>query len=448
MPPMPTSTADRNTDTAPHRSHAWRWVAVFVLVTVLHWLAAQWFERHHAAQPVRPAHVPVQVRLLKPERIEQQAKPAAPAAKPAAPARPAPPKRAPSPPHTLQALTPPEAHPKTAAAPAEAASSPAASDAAASNVSAASGSAQAGAPGNGNTPTAQAAQASHGVKFQVPPSGELEYDTFFNGARNAPGTIHWKSDGQHYEMIVSIPLPFVGTFSWTSRGHVDAFGLAPDQYIEKRGRKPADFTVFNRKEKQIVFTRTPNSLALPDGAQDRFSMVMQLASLVRGDPDTYKPGVTREFYVADNDSGETWPITTIGDESVNTDHGYVTARHFMRLPRHDGDKRRIDVWLAPALGWLPVRLVQTEPNGTEVELLWHGALSVPKASDDSTASNASNVPDNSTASAPAASQTQATPAPTSTDATRGATPAPAAAPPADQAPETLPAPAADAPMHP
>ncbi|WP_027815765.1 DUF3108 domain-containing protein [Paraburkholderia bannensis] len=458
---MNSSTTSQNASTSPQRSHAWRWVAVFALVTVMHWLAAQWFERHHTAQPVKPAHVPVQVRLLKTERIEQQAKPAAAATRPAAkPAAPAQPKRAPSPPHTLQAVTPPEPHPKTAAAPAEAASSPAAaSDATAAASSGASGAAQAAAPGNGNTPSAPATQASHGVKFQVPPSGELEYDTFFNGARNAPGTIHWSSDGQHYDMVVSIPLPFVGTFSWTSKGHVDAFGLAPDQYIEKRGRRPADFTIFNREQKQIVFTRTPNSLALPDGAQDRFSMVMQLASLVRGDPDTYKPGVTREFYVADNDSGETWPITTIGDETVSTDHGYVTARHFMRLPRHDGDKRRIDVWLAPSLGWLPVRLVQTEPNGTEVELLWHGALTLPKASDDSNAAaapassaGAPNNPSNSAASnsmsstassiAPASASTppadQATAPPTS--------PSPQPAP--ESAPEIAPAPAADAPMHP
>jgi hypothetical protein len=448
---MSTSAADQNAPTSSRRSHAWRWGAVFVLVTVLHWFAAQWFERHHTAQPVTPAHVPVQVRLLKTERIEQQAKPAAPAAKPSTkPAAPTRPKRAPSPPHTLQALAPPEAHPKVEAAPAEAASSPAASDAVASSASASSATAQAAAPGNGNTPSAQAAQASHGVKFQVPPSGELQYDTFFNGARNAPGTIHWKSDGQHYEMEVSIPLPFVGPFVWTSRGHVDAFGLAPDQYIEKRGHRPADFTVFNRTQKQIIFTRTPNSLALPDGAQDRFSMVMQLASLVRGDPDTYKPGVTREFYVADNDSGETWPITTIGDETVSTDHGYVSARHFMRLPRHDGDKRRIDVWLAPALGWLPVRLVQTEPNGTEVELLWHGALSVPKASAAANAPASSAPPTNDAASS-------ATPAPSAPGAPTTTAPADqssepdasaAAVDPSPPAAETAPAPPADAPMHP
>ncbi|WP_322010460.1 DUF3108 domain-containing protein [Paraburkholderia sp. J12] len=383
---MPSAAARPDpTRTAPApRSRAWRWVAVFVAVTLLHWLAAGWIERHRGVPPpARDVHVPVQVALLKPARVEREAQPAAKAATPKAAPRPV--HREAHTPHELRALTPPRPHPEAAAA--EPASSPpapetAASDATASSPAAAAGTrggtAQAGA-GNGNTPSAPATQASHGVKFSIPPSGELQYDTFYNGMRNQPGTIHWASDGQRYEMVVSVPLPFVGTFSWTSRGHVDAFGIAPDQYIEKRGHRPADFTVFNRSDKQIVFTRTPNSLALPDGAQDRFSMVMQLASLVRGDPAAYKPGVTREFYVADNDSGETWPVTTIGDETVSTDHGYVTARHFMRLPRRDGDKRRIDVWLAPSLGWLPVRLVQTEPNGSQFELVWRGPLAIPAA---------------------------------------------------------------------
>lgn len=167
-------------------------------------------------------------------------------------------------------------------------------------------------------------------------------------------------------------------------------------------------------------------------------MVMQLASLVRGDPDTYKPGVTREFYVADNDSGETWPITTIGDETVSTDRGYVSARHFMRLPRHDGDKRRIDVWLAPSLGWLPVRLVQTEPNGTEVELLWHGALSVPKAPD---VSGAPGAPDTSSAPTPSAPAQTPPPADQSSESSAPAAPSTAA----PETPAELPA---DAPLHP
>ena len=372
----------------PRRAHAWRWVTVFVAVAILHALAAVWIERHHSAPPRTPAHVPVQVALLKPQRIERAAPPPAkgaaapkPAAHPAHPAHPAAHDA-----HALHAITPPRPHPPV---PAQRAASAPAADSAAS-VATASGAAAAGAgqngsasaaAGNGQTPGAAPANASHGVKFSIPPSADLQYDTFYNGVRNEPGTIHWMSDGQHYEMVVSVPLPFIGTFSWTSRGHVDAFGLAPDQYREKRGHRSADTTTFDRNDKQIHFTRTPAAVSLPDGAQDRFSMVMQLASLVRGDPDAYRPGVTREFYVADNDSAEAWPVMTIGDEPVQTDRGVVMARHFMRMPRRAGDKRRIDVWLAPSLGWLPVRLVQTEPNGTEFELLWNGPLTPPGSND-------------------------------------------------------------------
>lgn len=368
---------------------------MLVLVAGMHWIAAQWFERHRDTfKPADTKHVPVQVELLRPERIEQR-----PAGAATARATPTPtPQQKPSvrAPHenTLTAIRPeqkprkpsrparpePATQAEAAAAPAqpeaasEAASTAATASSSAPNAASGTGTASGTNNGNGN-----AAHAAPGVRFSVPPSGDLEYDTFYNGVRNQPGTIHWESDGHTYRLVVSVPLPFVGTYSYESHGHVDAFGLAPDQYIETRGHRGEDVTVFNRETKQIAFTRTPTTLALPDGAQDRFSMIMQLASLVRGAPDVYRPGVTREFYVTDNDSGEIWPIETIGDETVRTQQGFVDARHFMRLPRREGDRRRIDVWLAPSLGWLPVRFVQTEPNGTQVELLWHGQTGTPNS---------------------------------------------------------------------
>ncbi|MBW8837241.1 MAG: DUF3108 domain-containing protein, partial [Burkholderia sp.] len=68
------------------RSRMWRWIVVLLVVGVLHWIAAQWVERHRATlNPSDDEHVPVQVALLKPERIERNpaAVPPAPAAQPA-----------------------------------------------------------------------------------------------------------------------------------------------------------------------------------------------------------------------------------------------------------------------------------------------------------------------------------------------------------------------------
>ncbi|ALB12338.1 hypothetical protein ACT79_16020 [Burkholderia pseudomallei] len=349
-----------------------RAACVLALVLALHWLAALWLVRFREPfRPVEPDHVPVQVELLKPQPIERAPAPE----KPAADRPRAAPKRA------ARASAPP-AHAPRASAPVSSAAessteSSAESPAAASGTEPASAAggqaagATSGAAAGASGASAPPGEAAQGMKFALPPSADLQYDTFYNGMQNMPGTIHWRTDGGGYSLYVSMPVPFVGPYTYESRGRVDAFGVAPARYVETRGRRPPDFAIFNRQTKQIVFTGTPNSLALPDGAQDRFSMLMQLAGLVGGDPDAYRPGVTREFFVVDRDSGETWPITTIGDETISTGMGSLDARHFMRLPRRAGDTRRIDIWLAPSLGWLPVRMVQTEPNGAQIELLLH-----------------------------------------------------------------------------
>ncbi|MDR6201794.1 DUF3108 domain-containing protein [Paraburkholderia graminis] len=382
------------------RSRMWRWIVVLLVVGVLHWIAAQWVERHRATlNPSDDEHVPVQVALLKPERIERN-----PAAVPPATRKPAASKPRE---HVLTAMQSAE---RAAMQAASAASDAAASAAAANAMPASSASSASSASGASASASANATapQPVPGAKFSVPPSGDLQYDTFYNGVRNQPGTIHWTSSGERYEMVVSVPLPFVGTFVYSSHGRIDAFGLAPEQYVEKRGHRAEDISIFNRADRKIAFTRTPATLPLPDGAQDRFSMVMQLASLVRGDPTAYKPGVTRQFFVVDSDSGENWPVETIGDETIRTAQGYLETRHFKRLPRREGDQRRIDVWLAPSLGWLPARIVQTEPNGTQFELVWRGKLNADNGAGTDSPDGSANT---SPSAAPAAAPEPAPPSP-------------------------------------
>jgi hypothetical protein len=388
MPPLSASPRP-----SPAARRAWRLGVVLALVLGLHGLAGLWLTRYRDPfKPLAPVDAPIEIALLKPQPIERQpaAAPRREAAHSDAPRRAAAPP-APSAPPVLSAVD-------TASTPL---TTPASASSAASGAAAGSGAAAAAA-GDAHAAHADAEHAAAGVKFLAPPSGDLQYDTFYNGVQNATGTILWRSDGRSYTLSVTMPVPFVGPFRYHSRGRIDAFGIAPDQYIEQRGKRPEDIAIFNRETKQIVFTRTPTSLALPDGAQDRFSMLMQLAGLLRGAPDTYRPGVTREFYVVDNNNGEIWPITTIGDETVQTAEGSLPARHFMRLPRRPGDTRRIDLWLAPSLDWLPARMVQTEPNGAQIELVWHGRRAPAAGTDaapDAPAPGADSEPVNSTAPA-------------------------------------------------
>ncbi|MBY4750777.1 DUF3108 domain-containing protein [Burkholderia dolosa] len=425
---LPMSRADTRFLHTPPR----RWLragVALVVVLVLHALAALWLVRNRESfAPPDAADVPVQVELLKPQPIERR--PAAAAPKPAErAAAPVPKPAAPQPAQSREpVLTSTQTDERGEPPPAASAAS------AASGTSGASGTQPASAAGAGGAATP--GPTTNGVKFSVPPSADLQYDTFYNGMQNMIGTIHWRTDGRTYDLSVSMPVPFVGPFNYRSEGRIDAFGIAPDRYVEQRGRRPEDIAIFNREIHQVVFTRTPNNAPLPDGVQDRFSMLIQLSALVRGNPSAYKPGVTQQFFVIDNNSGETWPIAVIGDERVQTQAGIVDARHFMRLPRRDGDTRRIDMWLAPSLGWLPVRLVQTEPNGAQIELLWHGALTPPGAG-----AGADVAPERRTTDAPAGASTPA-PASASTSASPSAESTqspPAAAPSGPSAPVAAPA---------
>ena len=388
--PRPASGEPSDAAPEPAAPRRWvRWLLAVLIVAGLHLSAMRWIDRNRQPMNAPPETPPVQVELLTPKPIAPPAPAPKPTPKPAAAPAPAPaPKPAPAP--VLSAATPQ-------------ADAPAAAPAAASGVAA---SAPAAAPvqAAASAPSAETQAAASGDKFSVPPAGELRYDTLVNGMMNQTGTIHWSNDGQHYEMVVSIPLPFVGPYVYSSKGHIDGFGIAPEQYSEQRGRRAADIAIFNRETKQIVYTKTPQSQPLADGAQDRFSVVMQLASLVRGAPDKYKPGVTRQFSVADNDSNEIWPIETVGDETVQARGGFTTARHFTRLPRKQGDRRKLDIWLAPSIGWLPVRILQTEPNGMQIELLWAGPLAPAASTGQKPASGTQDASDESAPAEPAAPQ--------------------------------------------
>ena len=101
---------------------------------------------------------------------------------------------------------------------------------------------------------------------------------------------------------------------------------------------------------------------------------MQLASLVRGDAGHVQAG--RDAAVQRRRQRQQ---RSLADRDRRRRNGARARRLSRHAPFHAPAaprrrSRRIDVWLAPSLGWLPVRIVQTEPNGMQIELLWRGKL--------------------------------------------------------------------------
>ncbi|WP_454719614.1 MULTISPECIES: DUF3108 domain-containing protein [Cupriavidus] len=218
-------------------------------------------------------------------------------------------------------------------------------------------------------PAAAAAAPADTTRYAAPPSTLLHYASFVNGIQNPDGLIRWQNDGSRYRLDVETHVLWF-RFAFFSSGALDERGLAPERYEESR-RHRVEVARFDRAGGLLVFEGRDKQVPLPPAAQDRFSVFLQLVGMVRGDPQRYAvPGVTEAFEVSDTRDLEPMQVQYVGEEDVDAGQGLVRAKHFVRLPRHPGDRRRVEVWLAPSLQWLPVKLQQTEPDGTQIELVY------------------------------------------------------------------------------
>jgi hypothetical protein len=182
------------------------------------------------------------------------------------------------------------------------------------------------------------------------------------------GSISWRTDGHRYAIAGEAGILFITALSFNSSGEVDEGGIAPELYTEKRFRKSATNTHFNRARNRISFSSSEQSYPRQGGEQDRASIVWQLAGIARGDSDKIVAGAHIDLFVAGIRDGEIWPIQVLGQEDIELGSGRTAAWHLVRVPKPGSFDQKIDIWLAPTEDWTPVRLRQTDANGDYLEM--------------------------------------------------------------------------------
>ena len=76
-----------------------------------------------------------------------------------------------------------------------------------------------------------------GQAFKLPPSALLSYASYVNGNPNQIAQINWVNLGNSYQIKVTLSVPFLGDYVFSSIGTIDQYGLSPDFYEEIRGSK-------------------------------------------------------------------------------------------------------------------------------------------------------------------------------------------------------------------
>jgi Protein of unknown function (DUF3108) len=306
-----------------------------------------------------PAPQPVRKPISKPKRPTAQVNRAQ--AAPELIAQPEPPPAASAPPDSAATPADPVSDAANAAADALAA---AAAAVAAANKPAAEAPAT---PASAAVPALPETTAVNGMV--LPGSTELNYEATgeYRGVPNSgTGKIAWHHDGGSYNLRATLSTFFKEVSAWSSVGQLTPEGLAPTRFAEKKIGSSEVAAHFAAEKAQVTFSANTAAMPWIKGTQDRATIVVQLAGMLAANPAAFPPGSSISLYTVGPRSASVWTFNVDAEETISVPAGNLKVVKLTQKPRGEYD-RKIELWLAPFLGYLPARIKYTEFNGDWIE---------------------------------------------------------------------------------
>jgi hypothetical protein len=179
----------------------------------------------------------------------------------------------------------------------------------------------------------------------------------------------WRPAGGEYEAVLQVNVPPLPARLQRSVGAITPEGLAPARFSDRTRSEEA--THFDRGQGRIVFSSNRPETALQLGAQDRVSVLLQLAAIAAGDPARLSAGTVVALQTAGTREAERWEFVVEGAQDLDLPGGSASAIKLTRSPQREYDLR-LEVWLGPGPDYAPVRLRLTPPNGDWLDMQWSG----------------------------------------------------------------------------
>lgn len=166
------------------------------------------------------------------------------------------------------------------------------------------------------------------------------------------------------KLFASAPLQAKG------EGRLGPGGFLPDRYTHKTPRGKEEVSTFDYEKEKIFYSSLKEPLILPKGVQDRLSFMIQLAWMMKVDPDRFFLGGSLRIPMAGRNKIEDVDFQVLDDSDVILPGGIlVPAVHLSSARAGANYKGRIDVWLDKTDRLLPVRIRFEEVRGQVLDLL-------------------------------------------------------------------------------
>lgn len=226
-------------------------------------------------------------------------------------------------------------------------------------------------------PSLPASAAAEAQPFEWPPSTRMTYTLTGNyqGPIEGQAQVEWLRTGTRYQVHLDLSVgPFFAPLvrrSLSSDGELTEAGLKPQRYDEETKvafRDPRrQSIVFDGQQIQLPGGKTAPQ---PPGVQDTASQFVQLTWMFTTQPQLLERGNTIALPLALPRYVDTWLYDVLERESLYTPFGPVDTVHVKprREPR-PGIDLTAELWVAPSMQYLPVRILIRQDAKTWIDLL-------------------------------------------------------------------------------
>ncbi len=188
----------------------------------------------------------------------------------------------------------------------------------------------------------------------------------YRGELHGDARVLWQRDGTRYHTAVELSAGLLVSLSFTSQGEITAEGLVPEVYEETlRGR---------RRGVRIgadVRLNDGTRVARPAAVQDTASQFVELGHRFSTGAVRLEPGAQVRFSMARPGGVDDWTYDVVGEEVLHLPRlGAVPTFHLRPRPlTKPRGPITAEIWYAPSLQYLPVRIRINQGPDTYIDLL-------------------------------------------------------------------------------
>lgn len=181
--------------------------------------------------------------------------------------------------------------------------------------------------------------------------------------------MEWLRQGRDYQVHLDVDLGLISR-RMSSQGVLTPDGISPQRYDEQ-----TKLVLMDPRRANLQFLGSEVQLAngqrepVPRGAQDSASQFVHLTWLFLTGREPLLAGRSVHFPLVLPRRQYAWRYDVVGEETVHTPMGPVASWHLKPAPVAAGGDLLAEVWLAPSLQYLPVRILIRQDAETHLDLV-------------------------------------------------------------------------------